>query len=106
MVNAKTYQSKLYHTRKVSDIVKLHINELPVKREYNHSPRAESYKAFRRKFKDILSKENNGVTEFKHNKPRNLYQDSIEQYRTKILENIEKQKRLKKLGKIGFDLLI
>lgn len=34
-VNAKTYESNLYHTRKVSDIVKMYLNEMPYWREYN-----------------------------------------------------------------------
>ena len=30
-VNAKTHASELYHTRKVTDIVKMHLNDIPYK---------------------------------------------------------------------------
>jgi 23S rRNA G2445 N2-methylase RlmL len=76
-VNSKTFQSNLYHTKKVSDIVKLHINELPIKREYNHKPLSISYRAFRQNFRERLKKENEAITEFKHQRNKNLNRETI-----------------------------
>lgn len=35
IVIGKSFKSELYHTKKISDIVKLYLNELPIKREFS-----------------------------------------------------------------------
>jgi len=99
IIKAKSFKSKLYHTRKISDILKLHLNELPIRKLYNKQNRDQSYKSFKREYKKYL-KENNQVTQFRDNVPRIAEADSIDNYRTKILNTV-KQTQLKKLGYIN-----
>lgn len=97
-MNAKTFQSNLYHTRMISDMVKLYINELPIQIEYNKFNREVGYRAFKKQFKSDMREENQLVPDFKHNVPKNVYRDNVGEYRTKIARNLEKQARLLKLG--------
>jgi hypothetical protein len=100
IVLAKSFKSELYHTRKISDIVMLFLNELPIKREFSKFNRAESYKSFKKGYKTYLQKQFR-ISSFKENDPKNVEDNDINAYRTKILDNIEMQRNLVKLGKIN-----
>jgi len=101
-VNSKSFKSNLYHTKLVSDIVKLHINELPIKKEYKKQNLSMGYRSFRLKYKNKLRKEDsNQIAEFKENRPMNVNKKTIDSYRTRVLENLKKHDKLTKLGKIN-----
>ena len=101
LVKSKSHQSNLYHIRKITDIVQLHLNELPIKKEYNKFNRDKSYKAFRYEYKQNLRKESKNISQFRDNVGKNVQKDSIDYYRTKIQKNIERNEELIKLGLIN-----
>lgn len=47
-INAKTHNSNLYHTRKVTDVAKMVINDLPYQLLYRTSKKEVGYLRFRR----------------------------------------------------------
>lgn len=100
-VNSKSHQSKLYHTRKITDIVQLFLNELPIKKEYHQFNRDQSYKSFKFEYKQNLKKENKHVTQFRDNVGKNVEHDSIDYYRTKVEKNLKRNEKLIKLGLIN-----
>ncbi|CAI2363892.1 unnamed protein product [Moneuplotes crassus] len=101
LVTAKSFQSNLYHTRKITDLVQIHINDLPIRKEYNKVNRAIGFKRFKKEYKDKLRKENRNIIDFRDNFPKKAQADSIDFYRTKIEMNIKRNEELMKLSKIN-----
>ena len=101
-ISSKSFKSNLYHPKLIADIVKLHINELPVKKEYKSSSMDIGYKSFKKQFKNELRKENKDISQFKENLPENVNKDHIDNYRTKIEASIKRQEELLDLGTLHF----